>query len=132
MDNPTKANTHPWGTSKHLVVTERFDVAYAEGKAGGASSMHVHDHKHNVFVCLTGIVEIRGVDEAVLAELRPRESYTAPAGLYHRMVFVTDATLYEFYCPVDDNGGGTIDLADIHRIDGGWTPDSHPRPEPPE
>lgn len=122
MDSPTRPNKHTWGTSKHLVVTERFDVAYAVGEAGGASSMHVHNAKHNVFLCLTGVVEIRGPEDDVLALLHPHEAYTAPAGLHHRMVFVTDATLYEFYYPVDDNGGGTIDLADIHRIDGGWSP----------
>jgi len=121
MDSPTLQNKHTWGTSRHLVVTEQFDVAHAIGTARGASSLHVHHSKHNVFLVLTGTVEILGADNEVLTRINPHESYTAPAGVPHRMAFVTDATLYEFYYPVDDNGG-TIDLADIQRLDPGWEP----------
>lgn len=124
MDSPTKQNSHKWGVSRHLVVTERFDLAFAEGHAGGASSMHTHRRKHNVFMVLVGTVEIHGVD-GLLVRLNPHESYTAPANLPHRMVFVTNANLYELYYQVDDNGG-TIDLGDIQRLDDGWKPGEAP------
>jgi len=121
MDSATLQNKHTWGTSRHIVVTEKFDLAIAHGHAGGASSMHTHQRKHNTFLVLTGEVEIVGADGDSLAVLRPHESYTAKVGVPHRMVFITDATLYEFYYPVDDNGG-TIDLGDIQRLDRGWKP----------
>ncbi len=125
MDSPTLQNEHTWGTSRHIVVTEKFDLAYAEGHAGGASSMHTHRNKHNVFLVLTGEVLIEGADGDPLAVLCPHTAYTAKAGVPHRMVFLTDATLYELYYPVDENGG-TIDLGDIQRLDKGWKPGEHP------
>jgi uncharacterized cupin superfamily protein len=73
-------------------VTDKFDLAYAEGHAGGASSMHTHQHKHNVFLVLTGEVLIEGADGEQLAVLRPHMAYTAKVGVPHRMVFLTDAT----------------------------------------
>ena len=121
MDSPTLQNRHTWGVSRHLVVTEQFDLALAEGHAGGASSLHTHHGKHNTFLVLTGTVELLGAEGELLARLDPHESYTAPAGLPHRMVFATDARLYEFYYPLDDNGG-SIDLGDIQRLDAGWKP----------
>ncbi len=125
MDSATLTNRHTWGVSRHLLVTEKFDLALAEGHAGGASSMHTHRRKHNVFLVLTGMVAIIGADGEPLADLGPHESYTAPANLPHRMVFVTGATLYELYYPTDDNGG-IIDLDDIQRLDGGWKPGEAP------
>lgn len=120
MDNPTLHNKHSWGSSRHLVVTDQFDLAVASGHAGGASSLHVHHGKHNVFLIRIGTVEITGAEDELLARLDPQQAYTVPAGLPHRMQFVTDAVLYEFYYPVEDNGG--IDLDDIQRFDAGWEP----------
>ncbi len=124
MDSATLVNRHTWGWSRHLLVTDKFDLALADGHAGGASSMHTHRGKHNTFLVLTGTVEIVGADGEVLALLNPHDAYTAPVNVPHRMVFVTDATLYELYYPVAGNGG--IDLDDIQRLDGGWKPGEGP------
>jgi len=117
-DSPNRRNEHLWGRSTHLYLSEKLDLAVATGKAGGASSMHTHRHKANTFIVESGTVIIELDERAV--KLSAGESTTIPAGYAHRMIFKTDARLYELYYAIP---GQMIDLADIQRLKPGWKPD---------
>lgn len=114
----TRINRHMWGVSRHLYVGDTSSLAVAQGKAGGASSLHLHESKHNGFVVIEGIVEIWG-DTSLICHLRPHEACVVPAGTLHRMVFMTDAVLHELYQAIRNQ---TINLKDIIRSKPGWKP----------
>ena len=123
MDAPKGRNLHHWGWSEYLYCTDSAALAYAEGKTGGASSLHYHAHKHNTFLVLSGLVEIEvapghGAPDFVYV-LRAGESCNMVAGQHHRMVFAADSTLLELYAALP---GQKIDLGDITRLDAGRSP----------
>jgi len=120
-DNQFQQNQKLWGVSQHLFVGANTDLAIAYGKAGGASSLHYHAHKHNTFVVLSGEVVIRKTtsDMAKGSRLLALDSYTVSAGVPHRMVFVKDTVLHELYVAVD---GYPIEMGDIVRLEPGWEP----------
>jgi len=122
IDHPpdclTQIHRHHWGVSQHLYVGRDESLAIAQGKAGGASSLHTHQGKGNGFFVVQGIVEIWS-QHGLRAQMEPKGGYWSPAGEIHRMVFITDALLYEFY---RGHNGRPIDLEDIQRFDVGWRP----------
>ncbi len=123
MDSPTKRNEHKWGWSRHLFNNDLVDVAVAVGRKGGCSSWHLHQHKSNTFIVREGRVRIDrepAWSEQCGLEFGPGEGTTVPAGVVHRMTFVTDARLYEVYVA---DPGKTVDLADIVRLDVGTEPE---------
>jgi len=118
-EKKTDWHRHQWGVSTFLYVGAHSSLAIACGKANGASSLHFHAEKHNAFLVQEGIIEIWGKGQIFLARVGPQEAYVSPAGEVHRMVFLTDATLYEFYRTKD---GQILRLDDIARIEDGWVP----------
>lgn len=113
---------HKWGYSEILYADDHCTVARAVGLKGGRSSLHHHRHKQNAFLILHGFVEIWNESDKVLVKLdnNRRPVFVAPPGLPHRMVFATDAILYEFYAASLNK---TIDPNDIVRKDVGRKPD---------
>lgn len=109
---------HSWGESRHLYVGDTSSLAVAIGRAGGASSLHVHHDKSNAFIVHEGIVEIWSAT-SLLAHLHPQKAFVISASVVHRMVFLTDAVLHELY---QANVGRQLDLTDIIRIKPGWKP----------
>lgn len=118
MDSPNQWNEKGWGKSIHLHIGFNTDLAFAKGLAGGASSLHIHHQKHNTFVVDDGVLEIWGHGLTLIAHLEAGQSYAVSAGVEHRMVFLTDARVYEFYHALA-NG---LSLDDIKRIEPGWKP----------
>jgi len=97
-------------------------MAKASGREGGASSLHFHEGKHNTFIVQWGTVEIWG-EHTRLAILHAGSCFVTPAGVHHRMVFATDASLFELYYPVE---GDEVHKNDIVRLAPGWTPEDAP------
>lgn len=121
-NSPTK-KTHSWGESWLIHVDADCSLHEARGRAGGASSLHLHAGKHNAFLVVAGSIEIWD-RSGLLKRLGPTDAYMAPARQPHRMVFQTDAVLYEFYrAAVPDH---TLDLLDIDRLEPGWSPEDRP------
>lgn len=135
MDSPNQWNEKGWGKSQHLYICQNTDLALALGRAGGASSLHVHRDKHNIFVVQFGVIELWGPGEKFIAQVAGpgdahivsrmsehpyvQTAYMVPAGVPHRMVFLTDARLHELYQAVL---GRMLDLDDIERLEPGWKP----------
>ena len=114
---------HHWGTSETLFLDDRCQLDRAHGLEGGASSLHLHERKHNQFIVVAGCVEIwlptRDGPESMTYRLTAGGSCWIPAGDRHRMVFAEDSDLYELYMAVP---GAAIDQHDIKRFDEGRRP----------
>lgn len=111
-----------WGRTRRLLILPDCQLDEIEGKAGGASSLHRHKEKHNAFLVLAGGLDLfvsYGDTEAILKRLTTRDAFTVPAGLKHRMVFLTDCRALEIYTPA---GLGPVDPEDIVRFDEGRAP----------
>jgi quercetin dioxygenase-like cupin family protein len=109
---------HAWGESFQLVGGFEAALFRFRGKKGGASSLHLHEHKVNVFIVSEGILEIEY--DGLSQRLYPGKTLAIPAGTPHRMTFLTDAAGYELYYAVDEVG---VVLGDIKRLQPGWTPE---------
>jgi quercetin dioxygenase-like cupin family protein len=115
-----KQFTHAWGRSR-LLHSEPATALYAfSGTKGGASSLHLHERKANVFILEDGILEI-DVD-GMKRRLYANQAMVVPAGVPHRMTFVDDASGYELYYPTGSSDA-VVDHDDIVRLEPGWTPD---------
>ncbi|MCP4540262.1 MAG: cupin domain-containing protein [Chloroflexi bacterium] len=120
-------NKHAWGYSQFVFATPFESLAKATGKAGGASSLHYHRHKHNTFAVIRGTIKIQfsgakanRLEMSQFELLEQGESFTAPAGVKHRMIFLTDATLHELY---QATKGHLVQSDDIVRLMSDWAPD---------
>jgi len=91
-------------------------LAEAHGTAGGASSLHVHRGKANLFLCVEGAIEVWSRD-GLIASLREGDCCCVPAGEPHRMVWLSSGVVLELY---RSTGGRPIDLGDIDRLEPGW------------
>lgn len=113
--------THKWGYSDILYHDDHVCMARAVGLKGGQSSLHHHNYKRNVFIALHGFVEIWSESGKVIATIDKirRPVFVAPPGMKHRMVFATDAILYEFYTAGLNR---ELDMDDIVRMDVGKLP----------
>lgn len=115
-----RVQSHRWGYSQILFESPEVCLARAVGLAGGQSSLHTHQAKDNLFFVVAGRVEIWNAT-AKLATLAhdKRRVMLAPADMPHRMVFVTDAILFELYSP---KAGCEVNANDINRRDNGRRP----------
>jgi len=119
MIPPSKQwQTKDWGKTRHLYRDRNVSVAEVLGIARSASSLHVHHHKHNTFAVLAGLIEV-WARSGLIGCVRAGEALLVPAGVRHRMVFMQDTLLHEFYQALP---GKTLDLGDIERLDPGWKP----------
>lgn len=109
-----------WGWSEAQVVSPLCEVHRIDVRAGGFCSWHKHDHKHNVFTVIDGLmeVEVQVGPRIVIAVLQPGMTYDVAPGLIHRFRCPTKATrAIEVYYPVSVNPN------DITRFsDGGVEP----------
>lgn len=113
----TNTCDHFWGTAHTLHVDELVQLVACSGKAGGASSLHLHRHKSNTFFMRKGRLKLLvGDTELILAA---GDSFTVRPGIRHRMTFVADSELVELYVPLP---GQVIDPGDIVRFDEGHRP----------
>ena len=118
---PGNVRRHTWGWSFRLHWGPREELWLARGRAGGASSYHYHEAKSNVFIVASGEVELWSAGEVVIC--KPGASYLMRPFIPHRMVFRTDAELYEFYVV---EPGELLDPGDIVRMRDGWAPGKGP------
>ena len=51
-------NEHLWGQSWPLFLDDRRQLVRISGKAGAASSLHLHAGKHNLFIVERGILDL--------------------------------------------------------------------------
>ena len=112
---------HSWGKSWQLPMPHWDLVAsvyYFTGVKGGASSLHMHERKANLFVVTHGIlcVTVQGKDHLLISG----QSIVVQPGEPHRMRFVTDASGYELYYPTANQ---RVSQDDIVRLEPGITPD---------
>jgi len=113
--------SHRWGYSEILFASAEVCLARAVGVAGGASSLHTHRDKANLFHVLHGFVEIHGEQGKLITLDKHRHPvFVAPPRMVHRMVFQTDAILFEVYTPGLNR---TVQLEDIQRLDHGRYPE---------
>lgn len=104
-----------WGWTQRLVELPELVICRANGKAGKASSLHLHDTLHNAFFVLDGCVRV-DFQNGGTRHLKRGQSLVVPAGTQHRMVFVQDSELLEIYY----TDGVKVDPNDIRRMLPGW------------
>jgi mannose-6-phosphate isomerase-like protein (cupin superfamily) len=121
MANSTK---HLWGFSTKLYLDDRIMLTRMwAGEGGGASSLHLHERRHNLFQLSRGVI-IVSVEEFQPGKmrhhyLRPGHAIMVPAGQKHRLTVVEPMEGVELYLASDAQ---PIDPGDIHRFDEGWRP----------
>lgn len=111
---------HKWGTSRVIHQEKRLIVVRATAfEEGGRSSIHYHRDHDNGITVLDGVVEVQQFDlageEAATRQLVPGQSMTIAAMTYHRLRFVGEAEIMEWYTCFH----GDATLADIVRMDEG-------------
>ena len=115
-----------WGWTETLFSDGRTQVDRIIGRAGGASSLHLHRGKSNLFFVQKGVLDVF-VGGGLFRRLTADESVCIPANVKHRMAFVTDCEAVEVYCATD--AGVPLVRTDIVRFDTGWKPGECPTPQ---
>lgn len=106
-----------WGTTQRVLLTPKIQIEHICGRAGAASSLHLHQHRHNYFVVLSGCLRIEVLaDQEHAVRLNRGRSLLVHAGILHRMVFVEDSEAVEIYF----TDGPPVDPEDIRRLSPGW------------
>ena len=128
MNTDAEWITKRWGYSKLIHQDQHVSVELASGLKGGASSSHKHPHVANLFLCLSGVVDLYVGDDHFWRRLVKGVGADVKAGTWHRMYFVTDAELLELYSP---EGEALLRMNDpalerIVRADTGWEPGNAP------
>lgn len=109
-----------WGTTRTLQANAVFSLHAAEVKAGFRCSRHLHRHKHNGFLVVSGQLSVRvwpegGPAGGDVTALGPGDWTDVPPGVWHRFECQADTLLIEAYWPAG------VDGADIVRADIGGT-----------
>ena len=100
-----------WGTTQLMFAWNSVEFHRILVKRGGYSSCHLHKHKWNRFVLLSGLLIIRMyrgaevVDETIL---RPGQITDIPPGVLHEFEALEDCEALEVYWVV-------LDAQDIDR-----------------
>lgn len=110
-----------WGMTRCVFRDDSHQVWHASPRAGGYSSRHKHDTLPNLFYVVSGTLHVEryfnrpGKDEhpGLVVEINAGETYTVPAGEWHRFIAQTDVELVEIYYTHVPTGG------DITRVDVG-------------
>ena len=125
-DRGPSTRRHSWGWSFRLHSGRSEELWVARGRAGGASSCHYHEQKSNLFMAVSGEVEIWTAGQVLFCQRD--HPVIMPAYRPHRMFFASDAELYEFYIA---DPGELLDPDDIVRLDvptalPAWAPGAGP------
>lgn len=122
-NSTTHPTVHLWGFSTKLYLDDRVMLTrmWAD-EGGGASSLHLHHNRGNLFVVQKGLILV--VTETPFGQLvncyvTANHSLMVPAGIKHRLVVPEPMEGFEFYQAVE---GTVMDPNDIHRFDEGWRP----------
>lgn len=104
-----------WGWTQRIALATDLQIERLSGRQGRASSLHLHDQRHNLFVVLSGCVRI-DFENSPSRHLKRGQTLLVPAGTPHRMVFVQDSDALEIYY----TDGAKVDPEDIRRMADGW------------
>lgn len=112
-----------WGTTYCLsqgprVSESKVEVWHASIVKGGYSSRHRHLKKANVFIVISGAINIEL--EGPMCKMAGDQPLLVPAGMWHRFRAITDVELLEVYVAEE---GTVIDPDDIERQDEGGVED---------
>ena len=102
-----------WGERWLIRKDSTHAVSYLDVKGGYRCSWHSHATKYNLFVVLTGHFQlvIEEMEEKVLIDLSPGESFTIKPGQFHEFRGLKDSqVIEEMYVEYDE--------ADINRAPG--------------
>lgn len=90
-----------WGVTSELFNKNNVEVHRIEAKKNGYSSVHKHEHKHNMFFVENGCLKIdiwkNDYDLVDSIELSDGESTTVKPGEFHKFTAIEDTTAYEIY-----------------------------------
>ncbi len=95
-----------WGYTTRIFKSEVNSVYHLEIKKGGYCSEHYHNHKHNEFYVIMGVLEMTiwqqddagsetGLKDVTL--LASGQSTSVPPGLYHQFRAITKCEAIEIY-----------------------------------
>lgn len=117
-DSKTQWLGKPWGFTACVLATDNLEVWMCHLLAGGYSSLHHHDAKHNRIYCRTAV--LRCLDGDSVVWIGPGQYHDFAAGVEHRFEVMQSGTAWETYWPID---GGECNPQDIVRRDtNGWRP----------
>jgi mannose-6-phosphate isomerase-like protein (cupin superfamily) len=119
-----KTESKIWGSVRHLFCDHGLSVSTLEVLPQVCCSRHTHQQRANHFAIISGllIIEWWHAEDAPPQQiaLAAGESFTVPSKVLHRFRSCSLGKLVEVYWPDD---GGTVDLADIQRVDAGHNDD---------
>lgn len=112
------ADQHLWGHQRTVYRDKSVWVVEIFGKAGGASSLHHHEHMSNTVYVYSGELLITD-DWGEAWRVTHEEAKHYWPGLKHKLHFDTDVHAYETYFALP---GHEIDENDIVRLSPGRAP----------
>jgi len=109
-----------WGRTRHILATDDVSIWDLDVLAGGYCSKHRHATRANLFVVVSGTVDVEmwfpnGKPTVWRLTAGAKAVLRVPAGVWHRFTAVEASRLVEMYMP----DGGALDEADIEREDVG-------------
>lgn len=112
----------PWGESIPLYRDAACEIVRVKIRRGGFSSRHYHEHKHNLFIVLSGTLEVKeynGIGETLKTSCLRKETaaLSVPAGMPHRFYALKDVDALEVYVARD--AARPVEPGDIVRLDEG-------------
>lgn len=87
----------PWGYEIWWAHTDRYVGKLIFVKAGNALSLQYHEKKSESMYCQSGTAELTLNGEVLRFE--PGEAVDIPVGMRHRLVAITDVTVFEVSTP---------------------------------
>lgn len=111
------AESREWGTASRIFLDDHTEAMCVEIAADWHSSIHLHRHKSNEFIVLSGELRIAWWPSRFLRSSQCLTSTSKPfsidAGIKHAFHSITDVVAIEIYRAA---GGATIDVNDIVRF----------------
>ena len=111
------AENREWGTASRIFLDDHTEAVLVEIAADWHSSIHLHRHKSNEFVVLSGELRIVWWPENFPRLSRRLNSSSGPLtigdGIKHAFYSLTDVVAIEIYRAAS---GATIDVNDIVRF----------------
>ena len=108
----------PWGYTACVLASPTLEVWQCYMLAGGYSSLHHHDGKHNRIYSRAAALRCLDGDQVVW--IGPGHYHDFAAGGVHRFEVMQSGSVWEAYWPIE---GGACNTQDIVRRDtNGWKP----------
>jgi len=94
-------NGKVWGENQPIFLKNNVEINRIIAKAGYRCSIHLHDHKHNMFYVESGSVHVdvqkNDYDLTDTTVLRAGDSTCVGYGEYHHFLALEDSIVYEIY-----------------------------------